>query len=98
MLENNGGRHMMITGCDTGFGNMLTKRLDSMGFFVFAGCLTEKGGHELYNSSSHKLKVITIDVTSTESIERAHGIVKSSLPAGTGMFISYQNLYAPSVS
>lgn len=30
---------VLITGCDTGIGNELAKRLDSLGFRVFAGCL-----------------------------------------------------------
>ena len=84
MLENYGGRHVMITGCDTGFGNMLAKRLDSMGFSVFAGCLTEKGGNDLQRSCSNKMKIITLDVTSTESIENACSSVKTHLPANTG--------------
>ena len=84
MLENYGGRHVMITGCDTGFGNMLAKRLDSMGFSVFAGCLTEKGGDDLQKSCSNKMKIITLDVTSTGSIENACSIVKTQLPANTG--------------
>ena len=86
MLENYGGRHVMITGCDTGFGNMLAKRLDSMGFSVFAGCLTEKGGKDLQRSCSNKVKIITLDVTSTKSIENACSIVKTQLPANTGKF------------
>ena len=32
------GRAVFITGCDTGFGNLLARRLDSYGFTVLAGC------------------------------------------------------------
>jgi len=32
-----------ITGCDTGFGKDLAFALAEKGFFVFPGCLTEKG-------------------------------------------------------
>ena len=84
MLENYGGRHVMITGCDTGFGNMLAKRLDSMGFSVFAGCLTEKGGDDLQRSCSNKVKIITLDVTSTESVQNACNIVKAAMPPNKG--------------
>ena len=87
MLENYGRRHVMITGCDTGFGNMLAKRLDAMGFSVFAGCLTEKGEDDIKKACSNRVKVITLDVTSTESIEKAYDVVRSALPANTGIVI-----------
>ena len=35
-------RTVLITGCDSGFGNLLAKRLAKNGQKVFAGCLTEK--------------------------------------------------------
>lgn len=35
-------RHVLITGCDTGFGNGLAHRLHQHGFFVFAACLTQE--------------------------------------------------------
>ena len=85
MLEDYKGRHVMITGCDTGFGNMLAKRLDSMGFTVFAGCLTEKGGKDLKTVASDRLHVVPLDVTKTESIQNALQVVKASLPSNTGM-------------
>ncbi|KAF8766533.1 Corticosteroid 11-beta-dehydrogenase isozyme 2 like protein [Argiope bruennichi] len=37
------GRAVFITGCDTGFGNALAKRLDTKGFHVFATCLFPTG-------------------------------------------------------
>ena len=97
MLENYGGRHVMITGCDTGFGNMLAKRLDSMGFSVFAACLTEKGGYGLEQSCSNKMKIIRLDVTSTESIKKARNTVKSLLPSDKGK-ASFKTLNGKSTS
>jgi hypothetical protein len=41
------GKAVLITGCDTGFGNELMKRLDKEGFVVFACCLTQQGDHLL---------------------------------------------------
>ena len=32
---------VLITGCDTGFGNLLAKRLANEGVTVFAACLTQ---------------------------------------------------------
>ncbi|KAK3095115.1 hypothetical protein FSP39_010460 [Pinctada imbricata] len=86
MLEDYKGRHVMITGCDTGFGNMLAKRLDSMGFTVFAGCLTEKGGKDLKTDTSDRLHVVSLDVTKIESIQNAMEVIKSSLPQNTGLW------------
>ena len=34
---------LLITGCDSGFGNALVKKLDSIGMNVFAGCLDKDG-------------------------------------------------------
>ena len=73
-----------MTGCDTGFGNILAKRLDALGCHVFAGCLTEAGGAELQKACSSKLKVIPLNVSSAESVQRALDTVKATLPAGKG--------------
>nr|XP_033795812.1 retinol dehydrogenase 5 [Geotrypetes seraphini] len=63
-------KHIFITGCDTGFGNMLAKRLDRKGFRVLAGCLTQKGADDLQKATSPSLKTSLLDVTSTESIKK----------------------------
>ena len=34
-------KYILVTGCDTGFGHEISKRLDEMGCHVFAACLTE---------------------------------------------------------
>ncbi|XP_069086729.1 retinol dehydrogenase 5 [Pleurodeles waltl] len=64
-------KHVFITGCDTGFGNLLARRLDRKGFKVLAGCLTQKGADDLQTGTSPNLKTTLLDVTSTESIKRA---------------------------
>ena len=43
-----GEKHIFITGCDSGFGNATAKKLDEMGFKVFAACFTGKNGTALY--------------------------------------------------
>ena len=68
-------RHILITGCDSGFGNLLAKALDSMGFPVIAGCLKESSQAELQRSCSKRLHAITLDVTSRESILCAYKYV-----------------------
>uniref|UniRef100_V5HGU4 Putative 17beta-hydroxysteroid dehydrogenase type 2 n=1 Tax=Ixodes ricinus TaxID=34613 RepID=V5HGU4_IXORI len=38
------GKAVLITGCDTGFGNLLTRKLATKGYHVYAGCLFSNGG------------------------------------------------------
>uniref|UniRef100_A0A8C8SLB8 Retinol dehydrogenase 5 n=1 Tax=Pelusios castaneus TaxID=367368 RepID=A0A8C8SLB8_9SAUR len=64
-------KHVFITGCDSGFGHMLAKRLDKKGFRVLAGCLTQKGADNLQRASTASLRTTLLDVTSTESIRKA---------------------------
>lgn len=64
-------KYVFITGCDSGFGNLLCKRLDKRGFRVLAGCLTEKGADDLKRVSGPYLKTCILDVTSTASIQNA---------------------------
>uniref|UniRef100_A0A8D0B8D8 Retinol dehydrogenase 5 n=1 Tax=Salvator merianae TaxID=96440 RepID=A0A8D0B8D8_SALMN len=72
-------KHVLITGCDTGFGNMLAKRLDKKGFCVLAGCLTQKGADDLRRASSSNLRTILLDVTNSESIRKAVEWVKTEV-------------------
>ncbi|KAL0977935.1 hypothetical protein UPYG_G00163490 [Umbra pygmaea] len=64
-------KHVFVTGCDTGFGNLLCRRLDRRGFRVIAGCLTEKGADDLKRTTGPHLKTVLLDVTSTASIQKA---------------------------
>ncbi|XP_076072648.1 17-beta-hydroxysteroid dehydrogenase type 6-like [Mytilus galloprovincialis] len=56
---------VIITGCDSGFGNKLARRLDAKGFIVFAGCLApdREGARELKESCSDRLNIVHLDVT-----------------------------------
>ncbi|XP_067673652.1 17-beta-hydroxysteroid dehydrogenase type 6-like isoform X1 [Haliotis asinina] len=65
------GQAVLITGCDSGFGNAIARRLDSMGFLVLAGCLNEKssGAERLKASVSGRIHVFELDVTSDYSVE-----------------------------
>lgn len=83
---NNGDKYVFITGCDTGFGFMLTKRLDSLGFKVFPGCLTERGMDNVKNQTSNNIIPVQIDVTKQASIDQAFTFVKSKLPPNKGLW------------
>ncbi len=80
------GKCIFVTGCDSGFGNALAKRLDSIGCRVFAGCFTKLGAYKLDSGTSKQLSTILMDVTSTENIQRAYQIVKDNLP-DSGMYL-----------
>ncbi len=70
-------RHILVTGCDSGFGCAVAKRLDSMGCQVFAACLTESGESSLKKSCSSRLKTINMDVSKPESVRKAFDAVKA---------------------
>ncbi|KAM4042459.1 retinol dehydrogenase 7-like [Anomaloglossus baeobatrachus] len=77
------GRAVLITGCDSGFGNLLALRLLDMGFTVFAACLFPdgEGAQALINHSSPgQVKVIRLDVTKDEEVEKVKQYVKENLP------------------
>ena len=82
MVDNVSRRAVFITGCDTGFGTALARRLDGLGARVFAGCLTEEGATKLRQQASSRLQAIVMDVTKTPSIEAAYRVVKESLEPG----------------
>ncbi|XP_053392295.1 dehydrogenase/reductase SDR family member 9-like, partial [Mercenaria mercenaria] len=73
-------RYVVVTGCDTGSGNMLAKRLDAMQFHVFAGCFTSKAVTQLTEECSRNMTAIQVDVSKDASIEQMLETVKRKLP------------------
>ncbi|XP_056423835.1 retinol dehydrogenase 7-like [Hyla sarda] len=77
------GRAVLITGCDSGFGNLLAHRLLDLGFTVFAACLFPDGdGAQAlrHHSAPGQVKVIRLDVTSDKEIEQVKQYVQDNLP------------------
>nr|XP_040057489.1 retinol dehydrogenase 1 isoform X1 [Gasterosteus aculeatus aculeatus] len=69
-------RHVLITGCDSGFGNLLARRLDAAaGFHVVAACLTQRGAADLSAAASGRLKTLVMDVTDGASVAAAREFV-----------------------
>ncbi|NWX25035.1 RDH16 dehydrogenase, partial [Aegotheles bennettii] len=64
-------KFVLITGCDSGFGNLLARQLDSRGLRVVAACLTESGAARLRATASSRLQTLLLDVTSSQSIAEA---------------------------
>ncbi|XP_027710724.1 retinol dehydrogenase 16 [Vombatus ursinus] len=76
VVSNLEDKYVFITGCDSGFGNLLAKQLDLRGMRVLAACLTEKGAEQLRRGTSDRVETVILDVTKTESITSAAQWVK----------------------
>lgn len=72
---------VLITGCDTGFGNKLAQRLAHYGFYVFAGCLQPEGpgANQLRKSCRNAVKIIKLDVTNEDDVKAAIKVVEEHL-------------------
>ncbi|XP_018425109.1 PREDICTED: retinol dehydrogenase 7-like [Nanorana parkeri] len=77
ILDNLVDKYVFITGCDTGFGNILAKNLDRRGIRVLAACLTDKGAENLKKEVSSRLQTVILDVTDSESVRNAAKWVSS---------------------
>lgn len=77
ILDNLTGKYVFITGCDTGFGNILAKNLDRRGMRVLAACLGETGAENLKKETSSRLQTVILNVTDSESVSTAAKWVSS---------------------
>ncbi|XP_053227967.1 retinol dehydrogenase 7-like [Podarcis raffonei] len=78
-VENLTEKYVFITGCDSGFGNLLARQLDARGLRVLAACLTQTGAEQLGKATSGRLKTTILDVSSTESVAAATEWVKGCI-------------------
>lgn len=72
------GQGVFVTGCDSGFGHEVVKRLDKIGFTVFAGYLHPdgEGAKALRDTCSEYLHIVKLDVTKADDIEKAREYVE----------------------
>ncbi|XP_022308697.1 D-beta-hydroxybutyrate dehydrogenase, mitochondrial-like [Crassostrea virginica] len=72
------GQGVFITGCDSGFGHEVVKRLDKIGFTVFAGCLDPEGegAKALKDNCSENVHIVKLDVTKEEDIQQARAYIE----------------------
>lgn len=70
-----------FTGCDSGFGYSLAKRLDEKGYVVFAGCLLpdREGAQGLRKECSDRLRVVQVDVTDEWQVRGALKYIKENI-------------------
>ncbi|KAJ3584420.1 hypothetical protein NHX12_014915 [Muraenolepis orangiensis] len=57
-VSDKGAKHVYVTGCDSGFGEMLARHLDALGISVIAGCFTEKGEEDLRKHCSARMTAV----------------------------------------
>ncbi|KAM4796031.1 retinol dehydrogenase 7-like [Rhinophrynus dorsalis] len=67
-LQNLSDKYVLITGCDSGFGNLLAKQLDRRGLRVLAACLTERGANDLKKATSSRLETVILNVTDSQCV------------------------------
>lgn len=74
-------KSVVITGTTSGFGNDLAKKLDKLGFTVFAGVrnTSDPRAISLVKSCSKKLTLVKLDVTSDEDVREAVNSVRKNL-------------------
>ena len=70
------GKNVLISGCDSGFGNALAILLDQQGFNVFAGVFNNESQTKLQNQLSSRSTVFHLDVTEKQDIDAALKLVK----------------------
>lgn len=85
LVRNLSEKYVFITGCDSGFGNLLARQLVDRGMRVLAACLTEEGAQKLQQDTSYQLQTILLDVTKTESIKAAAQWVRDQVGEQGGM-------------
>lgn len=83
---------VLITGCDSGFGNALARRLNSLGFTVVAGCLDKSSdGAELLKSEAQsRMHILQLDVTEDKSVHSIVGYIRDQFP-GKGLWALVNN-------
>lgn len=76
------GKTIFITGTTTGIGLAAARKLDSMGWRVFAGALPSEDTSALRQNTSERLTVIPIDITQPEMIAAAVETVRAAVGEG----------------
>lgn len=63
----------LLAGCDSGFGKVTAKRLDELGFEVFATVLdlSGEGARELRRTCSPCLTLLQVDITQPQQVHQA---------------------------
>lgn len=79
MIREGGSQAVVVTGASSGIGAACARRLDGLGFRVFAGVRRVSDGEALAASTSERLRPILLDVTDSSSIASAAKSVEEEL-------------------
>uniref|UniRef100_A0A3Q3VRX6 Uncharacterized protein n=1 Tax=Mola mola TaxID=94237 RepID=A0A3Q3VRX6_MOLML len=89
-VPNKGDKYVYVTGCDSGFGNLLARHLDQLGYRVIAGIYTEKGENELKKRTSDRLTTVHLDVSDSVSVAKAAALI-NTLVGNNGLWAVVNN-------
>ena len=73
---NPNGKYVLISGCDSGFGQALAIELDKLGFNVFAGIFSENNKQLLSSKLSSRAIIFPLDITQQKDIDAALQLVQ----------------------
>ncbi|EDO41770.1 predicted protein [Nematostella vectensis] len=79
-------KYVLITGCDSGFGQETAILLDSLGVHVIATCLTARGEQELQKECCGRVRTFRLDVTKSKEVQEVYRALQEELPHGTGLW------------
>nr|KAG5714893.1 hypothetical protein BaRGS_000381 [Batillaria attramentaria] len=87
------GKHVLITGCDSGFGHGLAKQLHALDCHVIATVLQPegKGAKELRDVKSPRMTVLPLDVGSDESVSACLHAVRE-MCGNTGRIVNVTSI------
>jgi len=91
-----GRRVVVVTGCDQGFGRMLTERLSELGCTVVATCLLPKSLEELKDRD--RIIPVQMDVTNQQSITKASQQVRGLFPGGIHVLVNNAGIWQGSTT
>lgn len=72
---------IIVIGADDGVGFFLVKYLDRLGHIIFAGCITDEGAQNLQTSTSNRVMVKLVDISTQESIDSFYQAISKKLGA-----------------
>ncbi|CAM4795156.1 unnamed protein product [Rotaria magnacalcarata] len=69
-------KYVLISGCDSGFGNALAIEFDKQGFNVFAGIYSADSKSVVTEQLSSRATIFLLDITRQEDIDSAYEMIK----------------------
>ena len=71
-------KHILVTGCDSGFGLQTALELSESNCKVFAGCLTQNGVNMLQQDARFQGMAFIMDVTKEDDVQKAKEIIEQN--------------------